>query len=784
MDTELDLDFRPTYDWCVKAFSLVRKRLGINICLHDDYDKFAEGDIYLFNHFARFETIIPQYLIHEETGQYCRCVAAGELFEGNESFANFLYGVGAVPHNHPGLLPFLAAEILRGRKVIIFPEGGMVKDRHVVGSSGEYSIFSPTAKIRRKHHTGAAVLALTVELFKQRVLSVFEAKEYARLERWAKALEMDTTEELLAVASKPTEIIPANITFYPIRASDNILSRSAEFFSKGTNPRLVEEILIEANMILKDCDMDIRVSKPLDVRHVWKWWEKRLLSRVFNQINSLDDFFKLSHAPDTLNEKIFKLCSSRGTNRLRDYYMDAIYTGVTVNLYHLASSLIRYLILKKEARVSKRNFHRTLYLAIKFCQRKADVHLHRSLTKPENYWNLNKGDTCETLVKYMSAEGCVEHIKEDGDYYLFDETVLEITGYNTVRLENLIRVYANEVMPIKEAVLSVEEAYESIGDVGQSALAFHLLDDENLSLDCDRKTYTKPHHIEINLKETACAPAEPYLIVPENCRKTGVLLVHGLLASPAELYEFGREVSEQGYAVMGIRLKGHGTSPWDLRDRHWQDWMDSIGRGRQILSAFVDDISLVGFATGGTLALLEAAHNPDGISSVSAVSVPWQFKTSNLLFAHLAHGYERLSSWVPTIEEKGVFKEHPSENPEVNYRSVPVRTTYELHQLHEQLRDNLPKVSCPVKLFQGIEDPIVDAKGINEVFDLIGAQDKELIMVESEKHGILYENIGNCRQGILGFLETIDQKAANQQEVTQKEQSEDRLYEEGGVGHE
>ncbi|WP_120496855.1 serine aminopeptidase domain-containing protein [Kiloniella sp. EL199] len=782
MDTELDLDFKPTYDWCVKAFSLVKKRLGINICLHDDYDKFAEGDIYLFNHFARFETIIPQYLIHEETGKYCRCVAAGELFENSEAFTSFLYGVGAVPHNHPGLLPFLAAEILRGRKVIIFPEGGMVKDRHVVGPSGEYSIFSPTAKTRRKHHTGAAVLALTVELFKQRVLSVFDANEYARLERWAKALEMETTEELLAVASKPTEIIPANITFYPIRASDNILSRSAEFFSKGSNPRLVEEVLIEANMILKDCDMDIRVSKPLDVRHVWRWWEKRLLSRVFNQINSLDDFFKLSHAPDTLNEKIFKLCSTRGTNRLRDYYMDAIYSGVTVNLYHLASCLIRYLVLKKETRISKVDFHRILYLAIKSCQKKADIHLHRSLTKPENYWNLNNGQTCDILEKYMSAEGCAEHINEDGNDYLFDETVLEETSFNTVRLENLIRVYANEVTPIKEAVISVEDARETVSDIDRKMLALYLLDDEDLSLVCDRKTFTKPQHHDVNVKETASTPADPYLIVPENCRNTGVLVVHGLLASPAELYEFGRDISELGYAVMGVRLKGHGTSPWDLRDKHWEDWMASIARGRQILSAFVDDISLVGFATGGTLSLLEAAHNPEGISSVSAVSVPWQFKTSNLLFAHLAHGLERLTSWAPAIEEKGIFKEHPSENPKINYRSVPVRTTYELYQLHEQLRENLPSVSCPVKLFQGIEDPIVDAKGINEVFDLIGTHDKELIMVEAERHGILHENIGNCRQGILDFLKSIDQQAANYSEVQAKERSEEYLQEKRGAG--
>jgi 1-acyl-sn-glycerol-3-phosphate acyltransferase len=123
------------YQWCVRAFSLVRRRLGINITVHDSDGLIEKGQIFLFNHFARFETIIPQYFIHQATGEYCRCVATHELFEGNERFAKLLWDLGGVPSNHPGLLAFLAAEILRGRKVIIFPEGRMIKDRQVAATA-------------------------------------------------------------------------------------------------------------------------------------------------------------------------------------------------------------------------------------------------------------------------------------------------------------------------------------------------------------------------------------------------------------------------------------------------------------------------------------------------------------------------------------------------------------------------------------------------------------------------------------------------------------------------
>ena len=166
-----------SYDWCVKAFRTTRKLLKLNIKLHDEQDEgldsVASGDIFLFNHFARFETFIPQYLIHEATGAYCRSVASPEFFEGDERFSQFLYSVGVVPSDLPNLFPFLAREILHGRKLVIFPEGGMVKDKRVLNKQGQFSIFSRTALERRKHHRGAGVIALALDAFKTALLRDF-----------------------------------------------------------------------------------------------------------------------------------------------------------------------------------------------------------------------------------------------------------------------------------------------------------------------------------------------------------------------------------------------------------------------------------------------------------------------------------------------------------------------------------------------------------------------------------------------------------------------------------
>jgi len=55
------------YNSSVKVFNTVKKMLGVKMKLHAD-TQIQQGDIFLFNHFSRFETFIPQFLIFEETG--------------------------------------------------------------------------------------------------------------------------------------------------------------------------------------------------------------------------------------------------------------------------------------------------------------------------------------------------------------------------------------------------------------------------------------------------------------------------------------------------------------------------------------------------------------------------------------------------------------------------------------------------------------------------------------------------------------------------------------------
>ncbi len=744
-----------TYNWCVKAFRTTRKLLKLNIKLHQQEDENNDsvelGDIFLFNHFARFETFIPQYLIHEATGDYCRSIASSEFFEEDDRFSQFLYSVGVVPNDLPNLFPFLAREILHGKKLVIFPEGGMVKDKRVVDQKGRFSIYSRTANERRKHHRGAAVIALALDAFKTALLRDFSKGDYTRVDRWAEQLEFDSSEDLMIKALKPTVIVPGHITFYPIRVDDNILSQAVGLFSGGINKRLAEELIIEGNLLFKNTDMDIRFSKPIVAGEYWRWWEKLLLPNVVHSFDSLDDLFNLKASKGHLGGRLHSLGMQAKSSRVRDDYMHSMYNAITINLSHIASYLILSLYQDGLRRLRCVGFHKMLYLAIKKLQ-KMDYHLHRSLLNPEEYGVIvNEGSG--RLDQFLSTVQSLELVKIEHGYYVLQEKLIEEFEIDEIRTENLISVYANEIAPLKNVTSVIDSAMIEVKDLGAQQFALNRLDDQSLALQWDLKQFNEEKHSEINAQQTASADANWFFLKSTKKSACAVLLIHGFLAGPAEMRSLGERLHEQGHHVLGVRLKGHGTSPWDLRSRNWQDWLGSVTRGFNIIKAFSQSVHIVGFSTGGLLALLQASNYPGHkIKSVSCISAPIEFKNKNMIFVPLLHHANRIVRWVKS-EGLVPFRPNTPEHPEVNYQHIPIRALYQLQLLVEHIKTHPVHIDAEVYLYQSNQDPVVDPVSVEKLNQIITARDKSVVTIEADRHGVVYENLDDIQQKICATIQ-------------------------------
>ena len=448
---------------------------------------------------------------------------------------------------------------------------------------------------------------------------------------------------------------------------------------------------------------------------------------------------------------------------IRDQYAHKIYRAVTVNLSHLASALIMQCLERKLYSLNQQLFRTALYLALKQLQNKSCVFLHESLKNPEVYYELLTHST-SGLQRFIDMAVMNKLISVTEVDYKFLPKLAQDFSVDEIRMENLIAVYSNEVSVIDEVNEAIAQALTKASTITIKQLARLRFNDEIIQLQWDiehapKSTYkqldeTNSNSSLNNIEETATADPAPYLLEPSIASNhRGVLLIHGLLASPAELRPFADYLLESGYTVFGVRLKGHGTSPLELATVHWKDWADSVNRGFEILSDLVECVHVVGFSTGGALALLLAGKQRENLAKVVAVCVPVKFKNPNMMLISLLHGVNRFTQLLATTDVIKAFVLTDTEHPHINYRHVPVSALYELRQLIDKLEKNVKDVKSPVALLQSKNDPVVDSSSALRLYERLTVDDATLIMIPASKHGILYQNTEHIWERIVSYLD-------------------------------
>jgi len=409
------------------------------------------------------------------------------------------------------------------------------------------------------------------------------------------------------------------------------------------------------------------------------------------------------------------------------------------------------LIASKKRSIEKTQFYTVLYIAIKKLQKKTDIHLHSSLLNPDEYGDLIHGINSRFDHFICSAKEA-ELITEQDKCYHFLDKLCEDHDFDQIRLENPIAVYNNEVAPltiIRDTLLTENLNYQNIKP--KQLVAWHF-DDELLSFTYERQSYDGVQYEHINQQERTIADPRPFFIQPKKANGFGILLIHGLLASPAEIRGYGHYLAKQGYTVLGSRLKGHGTSPYALRDTSFEQWFQSVKRGFNILKYHCSKLFVIGFSTGGALAIKLAAENPEKIAGIVTLSVPIKFVSPTFMLVPLLHNTNVLVQWVSSLEGVKPFIENSSEHPDINYHNVPVRALYELRRLIQNMEALLADIQIPALVLHADQDPVVSVQSADILFEKLGSKHKQLHIIKSEYHGILMDNHDNTWSVIDDFL--------------------------------
>jgi esterase/lipase len=369
-----------------------------------------------------------------------------------------------------------------------------------------------------------------------------------------------------------------------------------------------------------------------------------------------------------------------------------------------------YLAAETVTRLKSVRFHRALYLdqCVQFCRRYPRIVADFLEVAEKSGVVKIKGNRIQKKIR---------KVKE-----LFD--------FHTIRRDNPYQVILNEV----EFLRPITKKLRFIADYPRWFMRrrlrrrFHRIAKREFA--ADYNTYrlegeSKPKHI-----------GSP-IFYRKFRAKVGVLLVHGYMAAPEEVRPLANYLYRHGYTVFAPRLRGHGTSPEDLAVRTWEDWLQSVERGYLILANSCEDVVLGGFSAGAGLALLAATNSLYKIRAVFAINCAMRLRRRTAKLAPAVVLWNKLADKLLKDEGRRHFIPNEPENPEINYLRNPISGVKELMELMDELSERLGQIEVPALVIQASEDPVVHPNGSKELYEKLGSRDKELIVVSSERHGII-----------------------------------------------
>ena len=122
--------------------------------------------------------------------------------------------------------------------------------------------------------------------------------------------------------------------------------------------------------------------------------------------------------------------------------------------------------------------------------------------------------------------------------------------------------------------------------------------------------------------------------------KVGVLLIHGLCGTPAEMRFVAMGLGRAGYTVHCPLLAGHGGSRADIVKTGWQDWYCSAETALIELRKECDTVIVGGLCLGSIIGLHLAMKQPELVQGVALFSptlwvngwaMPWYTKLFGLV---------------------------------------------------------------------------------------------------------------------------------------------------------
>lgn len=234
--------------------------------------------------------------------------------------------------------------------------------------------------------------------------------------------------------------------------------------------------------------------------------------------------------------------------------------------------------------------------------------------------------------------------------------------------------------------------------------------------------------------------------------RTGVLLVHGLTGTPAEMRVLAKGLNRQGFSVYAVQLAGHCGTMDDLVQVSWRDWLASVESGLARFAQQVDRVVVGGLSMGALLSLAVAQSQPGQVAGVAALSTTFRYdgwsmpsytKLSFLLplFRWLGIGRHSVFMEAPpygikdeALRARIVEQMHSGDSAAAGLPGNPWWSVIELHRLSAHVKAHLRDLRAPCLVIHAKEDDISSVANAYAIQRGAVHAQVELVLLDNSYH--------------------------------------------------
>jgi len=211
----------------------------------------------------------------------------------------------------------------------------------------------------------------------------------------------------------------------------------------------------------------------------------------------------------------------------------------------------------------------------------------------------------------------------------------------------------------------------------------------------------------------------------------GLLLIHGFTACPIDLKPLAEILHGFGYTILAPLLAGHGTTPEQMKETSYQDWLNSAKEALALLRKECRQVTAVGHSFGGLLGLMLAVEQQ--VDRVVSINAPIVLQNKDIARAdeylgkieYVDKNYKKDQTEI-TVTAEGL--------PHFSYTRVPIKCLVEMNRAIAEMENRLPEIKCPALIIQGDRDETVDPVSAQIIAEKLGSSWKKLSSWANEGH--------------------------------------------------